>query len=194
MAVPCLGYLLFILFQEFCATSETPNPFMTPKNRHRFGVEQIMSKHHPDFNPPMPRPPFFSSWWRQNEFFLLLLLLADDLLLRCFMTFKRLKTCSYDFSYLLFTILFVERITLCYGVHCTKNAKCLQNLMQIRDCNSLLMLLIGFFCVPHINYRNVCRCSVPFSMQTWFQNCPENLFKFWVDLRYLLCLADWLTF
>ena len=66
MAVPCLGYLLFILFQEFCATSETPNPFMTPKNRHRFGVEQIMSKHHPDFNPPMPRPPFFSSWWRQN--------------------------------------------------------------------------------------------------------------------------------
>lgn len=53
--------LYFLL--QLGEVTETPTPFMTPKNRHHHGLSQIKSQHHVDFNPPMPRPPLFSSWW-----------------------------------------------------------------------------------------------------------------------------------
>ncbi|RUS86141.1 hypothetical protein EGW08_006089, partial [Elysia chlorotica] len=41
-------------------TCEGPSPFMKPRDRFEAGLQQVRSQHHPDFLPPMPRPPLTS--------------------------------------------------------------------------------------------------------------------------------------
>ena len=48
--------------QDPGVTSPPPTPFQSPKKRFETGLEQVISQHHADFLPPMPRPPLFSAW------------------------------------------------------------------------------------------------------------------------------------